>query len=78
MNLSEIQAVALSVLGDFRVILAALFVIFYLQFIYFVVGYKKKPPVVKLKKKPIVVEAPAEEQSEDADSENDDSDDVLV
>lgn len=70
MNLSDIQDVALKVLFDFRTILCAVFVVLYLNFIYYVIGYRKKPPKAK-KKKAVVAAAPAKPAEGDANAEGD-------
>lgn len=70
MNLSEIQGVIFAVLKDYRVILCSIGVIFYLNFISYVVSYQKKPPRIKKKKLIIASAAPAapkEEQAEEDD-----------
>lgn len=79
MNFADIQAVALSVLTDFRVLLCAVFVVLYLRFIYYVVGYRKKVPKPAKKKYPVVSNAPQEEQNaEQSTDDTSDSDDVIV
>lgn len=63
MSISQIMSTSLAVLLNPTVIFAAVVVIFYLNFVNYVVRYRKKPPKVK-KKKSIVV-APAAETAGD-------------
>lgn len=63
MDISQIMSTSLAVLLNPTVIFAAVVVIFYLNFVNYVVRYRKKPPKVK-KKKSIVV-APAAENAGD-------------
>ena len=66
MNFKEIINVVLAVFKDYRVIVACVFVIFYLAFVSFIVSYKKRPPRPKKKK----VEAPPPEKKEGEGEEN--------
>lgn len=63
MGISQIMSTSLAVLLNPAVIFAAVVVIFYLNFVNYVVRYRKKPPKVK-KKKSIAV-APAAETAGD-------------
>lgn len=60
MGISQIMSTSLAVLLNPAVIFAAVVVIFYLNFVNYVVRYRKKPPKIK-KKKVIAAPAPAEE-----------------
>ena len=60
MGISQIMSTISAVLLNPVVIFATAVVIFYLNFVNYVVRYRKKPPKVK-KKKVIAAPAPAEE-----------------
>ncbi len=60
MGISQIMSTSLAVLLNPAVIFAAVVVIFYLNFVNYVVRYRKKPPKIQ-KKKAIAAPAPAED-----------------
>lgn len=67
MNVNVIEVIR-SVLTDINVIIAAVAVVLYLNFVVYVVRYRKKPPKIKSKKRVVAPAAPApaatEEESE--------------
>lgn len=59
MNISQVLSVISAVLLNPAVIFITVMVILYLNFVNFVVRYRKKPPKMMKKKKAIVATAPA-------------------
>ena len=65
MGISQIMSTSLAVLLNPAVIFAAVVVIFYLNFVNYVVRYRKKPPKIKKKKAVVAAPAPAEDAAGD-------------
>lgn len=63
MGISNIMGTISAVLTNPTVIFATVVVVLYLNFVNYVVRYRKKPPKIK-KKKPIVVATPAPAEGE--------------
>ena len=68
MGISQILSTIFAVLLNPAVIFAAVVVVLYLNFVNFVVRYRKKPPKIK-KKKLVVAAAPSSENAEGGGNE---------
>jgi hypothetical protein len=72
MNMTAILKIAIQVLKDWRVIVIAIAIIFYLSFYISIISYRKKPKKIPVKKKPAPPKQQASKKAEDKDDEEND------
>ena len=69
MDKTAILKIAIQVLKDWRVIVIAIAVIFYLGFYISIISYRKKPKKIPAKKKPAPTKPAEKEKTEDKEEE---------